>query len=98
RAVRAAVRVGARDELARNDEPLFGKIEMEDAVTRRRVVRLLDTVQPRELAADGGLLVIVSLACEDEVVVGDGRLPRKDRVAAGNLVEGVDRERRGAVR
>ena len=71
---------------------------MKDAVARRGVVRLPDAVQPRELAADGGLLVIILLAREDEVIVGDGRLPRKDRVAAGNLVEGMDRERRGAVR
>ena len=52
----------------------------------------------RELAADRRLLVVVVLAGEDEVIVGDRRLARKDRVAAGDLVEGVDRERRGAVR
>ena len=52
----------------------------------------------RELPADRGLLVVVCLAGEDEVIVGDGRLPRIDRVAAGDLVEGVDRKRRGAVR
>ena len=32
------------------------------------------------------------------MIVGDGRLAREDRVAAGDLVEGVDRKRRGAVR
>src|SRR5262249_43962816 len=46
-----------------------------------------------ELAADRGLLVVVRLAGEYEVIVGDGRLPRIDRVAAGDLVEGVNRER-----
>ena len=51
----------------------------------------------RELAADRRLLVVGVDAGEDEVIVGDGRLPRIDRVAAGDLVEGVDRERRGAV-
>ena len=70
---------------------------MEDAVARRRVVRLLDAVQPRELAADRRLLVVGVAAGEDEVIVGDRRLARIDRVAAGDLVEGVDRERRGAV-
>ena len=43
------------------------------------------------------LLVVVFLAGEDEVIVGDRGLARQDRVAAGDLVEGVDRERRGAV-
>ena len=71
---------------------------MENAVARRRVIRLLDAVQPREFAADGGLLVVIPLAREDEVIVGDRRLPRKDRVAAGNLIEGVNGKRRGAVR
>ena len=81
-----------------SDEPLLGKIEMKDAVARRRVVRLLDAVQPGEVAADRRLLVVVSLAREDEMIVGDRRLPREDRVAAGNLVEGVDGERRRPVR
>ena len=48
-------------------------------------------------AADGRLLVVVFFAGEDEVIVGDRRLARKDRVAAGDLVEGVDRKRRRAV-
>jgi hypothetical protein len=52
------VRVGAGDELPRHDEPLLGEVEVEDAVARRRVVRLLDPVQPRELAADRRLLVV----------------------------------------
>ena len=39
----------------------------------------------------------IALAGEDEVIVGDRRLPRIDGVAAGDLVERVDRERRGAV-
>ncbi len=51
----------------------------------------------RELAADARLLVVVFLAGEDEVVVGDRGLARVDGVAAGDLVEGVDGERRGAV-
>ena len=96
-AVGAAVRVGAGNELARHHQPLLGKVEMEDAVAGRRVVRLLDAVMRRELAADRRLLLVVVLAGEDEVIVGDRRLPRVDRVAAGDLVEGVDRERRGAV-
>ena len=48
-------------------------------------------------AADAGLLVVGLDAGEDEVIVGDRRLARIDRVAAGDLVEGVDRKRRGAV-
>src|SRR5213083_2914934 len=75
-----------------------GEIEMEDPVARRRVVRLLDAVQPRELPSNRGLLVVVWLPREDEVVVGDRGLPRKDDVAAGDLVERVNGERRRAVR
>ena len=75
-AVRAAVRVGARDELARHHEALLGKVEVEDAVARSRVVRLLHPVEARELAADRGLAVVVLAAREDEVVVGDGGLAR----------------------
>ena len=96
-AVRAAVRVGAGDELAGHHERLLRKVEVEDAVARRRVVRLLDAVEPRELPADRRLLVVVVFAGEDEVIVGDRRLARQDRVPAGDLVEGVNRERRGAV-
>ena len=44
-----------------------------------------------------GLPLVGLLAGEDEVVVGDRDLARVDRVAAGDLVEGVDRERRRAV-
>ena len=80
RAVGAAVRIGSGNELAGQHEPLFGKVEVEDAVARRRVVRLLDAVQARELAADRGLPVVDLLAGEDEVVVGDRGLPRIDRL------------------
>ncbi len=52
----------------------------------------------RELTADRGLFVVGIHAGEDEVVVGNRRLTRKDGVAAGDLVEGVNRERRGPVR
>ena len=92
------MRVGAGDELPGHHQALLGKIEVKDAVARRRVVRLLDAVQARELAADRRLLVVVVLAGEDEVIVGDRGLARIDRVAAGDLVERVDRKRRGAVR
>ncbi len=70
---------------------------MEDAVAGRRVVRLLHAVHARELAADRGLSRVVLAAREDEVVVGDGGLARIDRRAAGDLVEGVDREGRRAI-
>ena len=79
-------------------QPLLGKVEVEDAVAGRRVVRLLDAVQPRELAADARLLVVGVDAGEDEVIVGDRRLARIDGAAAGDLVERVNRERRRAVR
>ena len=49
------------------------------------------------MTADRGLAVVRLLAGEDEVIVRDRRLPREDRVAPGNLVEGVDRERGGPV-
>ena len=96
-AVRAAVRVGARDELAGHHQALFGKIEMEDAVARGGVVRLLQPLLSRKLPTDARLLVVDRVAGEDEVVVGNRRLARMDR-AAGNLVEGVDGKRRRAVR
>ena len=70
---------------------------MEDAIARRRVVRLLDPVRLRERAADARLPLVVFAAREDEVIVGDCRLARIDGVASGDLVEGVDGERRGAV-
>ena len=70
---------------------------MKDAVAGRRVVRLLEAVAARERAADARLLLVVVAPGEDEVIVGDGGLPRVDRVAAGDLVEGVNRKRRGAV-
>ena len=75
------MRVGARNELTRDDEALLGKVEMEDAVARRGVVRLADLMLLRELAADLRLLVVVLLAGEDEVIVGHRRLPREDRIS-----------------
>src|SRR5207253_1008748 len=98
RAVRAAVGIGAGDELAGRHQPLLGKIEVKDAVSGRGVVRLLDAVQPRELAPDRRLLVIVFFAGKDEMVVGYRRLARVDGLAPGDLIEGMDRERRRAVR
>src|SRR2546427_944047 len=97
RAVRPAVRVRAGDERARRDETLLREIEVEDAVARRRVVRPAHPVEVRELLADRGLLVGVLLLVEHEVVVRDRGLSRIDRVAAGDLVERVDGERRGPV-
>jgi len=76
------VRIGARDELSGDNEPLLGKVEVKDAVARRGVVRLLDAVQLGEAGADRGLLVVVGPSGEDEVIVRDGRLARIDRVAA----------------
>jgi hypothetical protein len=70
---------------------------VEDAIAWHRVVRLLDGVQAREVAADAGLLLVGIEACEHEVVVRNGRLPRVDRGAAGDPVERVDGERRRAV-
>ena len=52
----------------------------------------------RKGAADARLLLIVFAAREDEVVVGDGRLSRIDRVAASDLIERVNGERRSSVR
>src|SRR4029450_4759209 len=91
-AVRAAVRVGARDELPRKDEALLREVEVKDPVAGRRVVRLLDPVALGELATDRGLVLVGLLAGEDEGIVREGRLTRKDGVAARNLVERVDRE------
>ena len=91
------MRVRARDELPRQDEALLREVEVENAVARRRVVRLLDSVPPRELPADRRLLLVGLLAGEDEMVVGDRRLPRKDRRASRDLVEGVDGEGRRPV-
>ena len=98
RAVRAAVRVGAGNELSRHHQSLLGKVEVEDAVARRRVVRRRQLLRARKRAPDRGLPVVVFAAGEDEVIVGDGRLARVDRVAAGDLIERVNRKRRGAVR
>ena len=97
-AVGAAVRVGARDELAGQHQPLLGEVEVEDAVAgRRRSTASRCRAASANCAPDRRLLVVGVLAGEDEVVVGDRRLARVDRVAAGDLVEGVDGERRRAV-
>ena len=61
RAVGARVRVGAGNELPRQHETLLGKVEVEDAVARRRVVRLLDAVLLGKLPPDRRLLVVVLL-------------------------------------
>ena len=79
RAVRAAVRVGARDELTRQDETLLREVEVEDPVARRGVVGLFDRVQRAKSRPRRSALVRL-FAREDEVVVGDRRLARKDRV------------------
>jgi hypothetical protein len=92
------MRVGAWNELAGQHEALLREIEVKNAVARRRVIRRFEPVQARELAADRRLPVVVAPAREDEVIVGDRRLPRKDRVSARNLVERVDGEGRRAVR
>ena len=96
-AVGAAVRVRAGNELARHHEALLGEVEVEDAVAGVRVVRLLQPVEAGELAADRGLAVVVLPAGEDEVIVGDRGLARINRAASGDLVERVDRKRRGPV-
>src|SRR5687768_18136320 len=70
---------------------------MEDAVARRGVVRLLDAMELGKLPPYRGLLVVVFFSGEDEVIVGDGGLPRKDRTAARDLIEGVNRKWCGAV-
>ena len=80
------------------DESLLREIEVKDAVARRRVVRLLEPLQPsRTRGRCSSACSSSSRAGEDEMVVGDRRLPRVDRVAAGDLVERVNRKRRGAV-
>src|SRR5262249_17396825 len=61
------------------------------------VVGLLDLVLGREGAADRGLLFVGIHSGEDEMVVRDGDLSRPDYVAARDLFEGVDGERRRAV-
>src|SRR5687768_13609176 len=71
---------------------------MENTVARRGVVRLPDVVLLSELVSDERLFVVVFLTREHEMIVGNSRPSRVDRVAAGNLVERVDRERCRAVR
>ena len=71
---------------------------MEDAVAGRGVVRLLHAAACRRTRGRSSVcLSSIGAAGEDEVIVGDRRLARIDRVAAGDLVERVDRERRRAV-
>ena len=84
------MRVRAGDELSRQHQPLLGKIEVKDAVARRRVIRLLDPVELGELPPDRRLLVVVFLAGEDKMIVGDRGLSWIDRVAAGDLIECVN--------
>ncbi len=93
----AAMRVRTRDERARYDQALLGKIEMEDPIARRRVIRLADTVQRREIAPDRRLLVVRVPPGKHEVIVCDRSLPGKDGVAARDLVEGMNRKRRRAI-
>jgi hypothetical protein len=91
------VRIRAGNELPRHHETLLGKVEVENAVARRRVIRLHQPVYTREFPADARLLVVVGLAREDEVIVGDCSLARIDRAAARDLVERMNRERRRAI-
>src|SRR5439155_9633361 len=84
RAIGAAVRIGAGDELSRHDESLLREIEMEDAVARCCVIRLLEALRFRERAADARLPLVVFAAGENEMMVGDRGLPWRDRVAAGD--------------
>src|SRR5437868_6907029 len=50
RAVRAAVRVGARDEMPGEHESLLRKVKMENPVAGRRVVRLVERIALGERA------------------------------------------------
>ena len=77
--VGATVRIGAGHELAGIDQSLFGKIEVKDAVARRRVIRRLDAVTLGELPADRRLMLVGITSGEHEVIVGDRRLPRRDQ-------------------
>ena len=70
---------------------------MKNPVAWSGVVRFANPVKLRELTSDTRLLVVGLDAREDEVIVGNRRLPRIDRVAAGDLVEGMNREGGGAV-
>ena len=64
------MRVGAGDELPGEYESLLGKIEMEDPVSRRRVVRLLDAMEFSELSTDRRLPVVGLPAGKNKMVVG----------------------------
>src|SRR4030095_6470017 len=87
RTICTAVRISARNELSWKHEPLFREIEVEDAVTRRCVVRRLQALLVCECAADARLLLVILPAGEDEVVVGDRGLPGVHRTATGDLIE-----------
>ena len=56
-----------------------------------------DAMQFGKFAPNRRLLVVGISAGEDEVIIGDGGLPGKDRVAAGDLIERVDGKGRRAV-
>ena len=92
------MRVGTGNELSGKHEALLGEIEVKDAVTWCGVIRRLQFLLARERAPDACLLVVVLTSGEHEVIVRDRRLPRVNRAAASDLVEGVDRKRRGAIR
>ena len=70
---------------------------MKDAVARCGVTGFADGVLARELPRDRRLPLVRLLAGEHEMVAGDRGLPGLDGVAAGDLIEGVDGERRRAV-
>src|SRR6202043_2200520 len=63
-----------------------------------RVVGAVEAVHPRKCTANARLLLVVVATGEHEMVVGNGGLARNDRMAAGDLVEGVDGECRRAGR
>ena len=71
---------------------------MENAVARSRIVGLSDVVQSREFTTDSCLLVVGVDAGENEVIVGDSRLPGIDGATPGYLVERVNRKRCSTVR
>ena len=70
---------------------------MKDAVAGCRVVRRLQAVLSRERLPDGRLPLVIGTAGKHKMIVGNGGLPRVDAIAAGNLIERVNGERRGSV-
>ena len=92
------MRIRPRDERTRDDQPLLGEIEVKDPIARRGVIRLVDLVQRGKVPPDPGLLVVGVSPRKHEMIVRDSSLPRIDRVATGDLVEGMDGEGRRAVR